>query len=100
MLLLGLLIIAVGAVLLIGGIFAAEVSGQQVELLGIDLSPMAFFLAGTAAGVLVLLGLWVSKAGARRELRQRKERKEMADLSEKLDRAEAGRRRELDEDRP
>ncbi len=97
MLLLGLLLIAVGAVLVIGGVFASEVSGGQVEILGIDMSPMAFFLVGTAAGACILLGLSVARWGARRELKQRKE---LDELSEKLDRAEAGRRRELDEDRP
>ncbi|MCW2815396.1 MAG: hypothetical protein JWN84_2851 [Nocardioides sp.] len=100
MLLLGLLLIAVGAVLVIGGVFASEVSGGQVEILGIDMSPTAFFLVGTAAGACILLGLSVARWGARRELKQRKERKEIDELSEKLDRAEAGRRRELDEDRP
>ena len=99
MLLLGLLLIAVGAVLVIGGVFAADVSGGQVEFMGIDVSPMALFLLGTAAGACVLLGLSVSRFGARRELQRRKERKNLDELSQKLDRAEAERRRDIDDER-
>ena len=46
--------------------------------------------------------LWegsISKYGIRRELKQRKENKKMEELSEKLDRAEAERRKDLDDDR-
>ncbi len=99
MLLLGLLLIAVGAVLVIGGVFAADVSGGQVEFMGIDVSPMALFLLGTAAGACVLLGLSVARFGARRELQRRKERKNLDELSQKLDRAEAERRRDIDDER-
>ncbi|WP_148616218.1 hypothetical protein [Nocardioides rubriscoriae] len=99
MLLLGLVLIAVGAVLVIGGVFAAEITGGQAEFMGIDVSPMALFLLGTAAGVCVLLGLSLVRFGARRELRQRKERKSIDELSQKLDRAEAERRRDIDDER-
>lgn len=100
MLLLGLIIIAVGAVLVILGVFGTEVSGSEVEIMGIEVSPTVLFLLGLVAGVCILFGFTVTRFGAKRELRQRKEQKKLDELSEKLDRAEAGRRRELDEDRP
>ena len=100
MLLLGLVLIAAGALLVLAGLFTTELSGGDVEILGIGLAPSALFLVGLAAGVCLLLGLSVSRFGVRRELRQRKERKHLDELSEKLDRAEAERRRDLDEDRP
>lgn len=98
MLLLGLIIIAVGAVLVIGGVFASDVSGDQVSFMGIDVNPTTLFLLGVVGGGCILFGLSVTKFGARRELKQRKEQKKMDELAEKLDRAEAGRRRDLDED--
>lgn len=100
MLLLGLLLIAIGVVLAIGGVFGSGVTLGQAEFMGIDVSPTALFLIGVAAGVLVLFGLSVTRFGARRELKQRKEQKKLDELSKKLDRAEEGRRRDLDEDRP
>ena len=100
MLLLGLLLIALGVVLALAGLFGTEISGSDIEVIGIEVSPVALFLLGLGAGVALMLGLSVARWGARRELRQRKERKEMGELSEKLDRADAGRRRDLDEDRP
>jgi len=98
MLIVGLIIIAVGALLVLAGVFATELTSDGVELLGIALSPTALFLLGTAAGVAILWGLSVTKFGAKRELLQRKEKKRLDQLSEKLDRAEAGRNRDLDED--
>lgn len=98
MLLLGLIIIAIGAVLVIGGVFASDVSGGQVGFMGIDVSPTALFLLGAIGGACILFGLSVTRFGARRELKQRKEQKKMGKLADKLDRAEAGRRRDLDDD--
>ena len=98
MLILGLVIIAVGAILVIGGLFATEMKGSDIEFFGIGVTPTAFFLIGLLAGLFILFGLSVTKWGAKRELKQRKEQKKMDELSEKLDRAEAGRRRDIDDD--
>lgn len=98
MLVLGLVVIAVGAILVILGVFATDLSGDTLELAGIGVSPMALFLVGLVAGACILFGLSLTKWGAKRELKHRQERKEMDELAEKLDRAEAHRRKDLDED--
>ena len=98
MLILGLVLIVVGAVLVIGGVFAADVSSGDVEIFGVGVSPTVLFLLGLVAGTAILFGLSVTKFGAKRELRQRKEQKKIDELSEKLDRAESGRNRDIDDD--
>jgi uncharacterized membrane protein SpoIIM required for sporulation len=100
MLLLGLLVLLVGVVLILVGVFSTEVSPTgQIEVLGIDVGPTTLFVLGIAAGAAVLWGLSIARFGVRRSLQQRKEQKKMEELSEKLDRADAERRRDADEDR-
>lgn len=99
MLILGLLVIAVGAAIILAGLFTTDVSSSgQIDVLGIDVSPETLFVLGIIAAVAVLWGLWITKYGAQRGLRQRREQKQMDELSQKLDRAESGRNRDLDED--
>lgn len=98
MLILGFLLIAGGALLILASVFTADVVGGAVEVIGIGVSPVTLFLMGVASGVAILWGLGISKFGAKRELAQRKERRKINDLSEKLDRADADRRRDPDED--
>ncbi|WP_340539187.1 hypothetical protein [Nocardioides sp. GXZ039] len=97
MLIVGLVIILIGVILVVGGLFTADVSGTDVEIFGIAMSPTILFLAGLLAGLCLLFGLSVSKFGAKRELKQRKEQRKIDDLSAKLDRAEARRGRDLDD---
>ena len=96
MLIVGLLLIALGVGVVVAAVFTAEISGGDLDVIGIGLSPAALFLLGLVAGLCILLGLLVSKAGVRSEWRQRKEQKKYRQLSEKLDHAEAERRRDLD----
>lgn len=99
MLLLGLLLIAAGAAIILAAFFTTDVSATgQIQLIGIDTSARTLFLLGIIAAVAVLWGLWIIKFGAKRGLRQRREQKKMDELSKKLDRAEAGRDRDLDDD--
>jgi hypothetical protein len=98
MLVLGLLVIAVGAVLVIGGVFATGLDGGDLEFLGVGVSPTVVFVLGLVAGVALLFGASLTKFGAKRELRHRKEQRKLDELSEKLDRAESERRRDLDDD--
>jgi len=97
MLILGLILIAVGALVIVAAVGTAE--GTNVELLGTDLGALALFLVGVGAGVSVLLGFTISKYGTKRTLQHRREKQQLNELSEKLDRVEAERRRAVDEDR-
>jgi len=100
MLLLGLLVILAGVVLILLGVFATDVSTTgTIDIIGIDIGTTTLFVLGIVAGAAVLWGGSISKYGIRRELKQRKENKKMEELSEKLDRAEAERRKDLDDDR-
>lgn len=103
MLILGLLVILVAVVLILLGVFTTEVNSVngagQVEIVGIDINATTLFVLGLVAGVAVLWGLAIARYGVRRGLKQRKEDKRIDELSEKLERAEAERRKDLDSDR-
>jgi hypothetical protein len=89
MVILGLLLIILGAIAILSAIFVSEGSG---ELLGIDMSTLSVFLVGVAAGAAVLWGYSILKWGTKRGLAHRRERKELSRLSEKLDQVEGDRR--------
>jgi hypothetical protein len=89
MVILGLLLIILGAIAILSAIFVSEGSG---ELLGIDMSSLAIFLVGVAAGAALLWGFAILKWGTRRSLAHRRERKELHRLNEKIDRVESERR--------
>ena len=89
MVILGLLLIILGAIAILSAIFVSEGSG---ELLGIDMSTLSVFLVGVAAGAAVLWGYSILKWGTKRGLAHRRERKELSRLSEKLDRVDSERR--------
>jgi hypothetical protein len=89
MVILGLLLIILGAIAILSAIFVSEGSG---ELLGIDMSSLEIFLVGVAAGAAVLWGYTILKWGTKRSMAHRRERKELTKLNEKLDRVEAEKR--------
>lgn len=89
MVILGLLLIILGAIAILSAIFVSEGSG---ELLGIDMSSLEIFLVGVAAGAAVLWGYTILKLGTKRGLAHRRERKELTKLNQKLDRVEAEKR--------
>jgi hypothetical protein len=91
MVILGLLLILAGAIAILAAVFVSEGTG---ELLGVEMSTLGIFLVGVGAGAAVLWGYTILKFGTRRELRARKERKELNELSAKLDKAEAERKDE------
>lgn len=99
MLILGLVLVGAGAALIVAAVFTAEVTGGQLEVLGLEVGAVALFLLGVAAGLAILWGYTISKFGARRSLRQRRENNRLNELSEKLDRVEAERRGDADDDR-
>jgi hypothetical protein len=91
MVILGLLLIILGAIAVLSAVFVSE-PGSGGELLGFDVTILGAFLVGVAAGAAILWGFSILKWGTRRGLAQRKERKELHKLSERIDRAEAERR--------
>lgn len=103
MLILGLLLIAVGALAIVAALFSAGYSDSgHLELLGTDIGVLFLFFLGVGAGVAILWGFTIAKFGTKRQLRQRRESKKLSELSEKLDRNEQERviERERDEDGP
>ncbi len=91
MVILGLVLIILGAIAILSAIFVSE-PGSGGELLGFEVTTLEAFLVGVAAGAAVLWGFSILKWGTRRGLAQRKERKELNKLNERLDKAEAERR--------
>ncbi len=104
MLLLGLILIALGALVIVAAVFTVEIVGGDIELAGVEVTPLGLFLLGVGAGVAVLWGFAIFKWGTKRGLARRREQKKLNELSEKLDRADAERRHDIDDhadpDRP
>lgn len=92
---LGLLLIAAGSLAIVTALFGSEGTAQ---LLGTDLSAMTIFFIGVGAGAAILWGLSLTKFGAKRSLRQRREGRKLTELSEKLDRADDDRQHDNDGD--
>lgn len=86
MVIVGLVLIVLGALAIVAAVFASD--GKEVALLGIDISPLTLFLIGVVAGAFILWGWSILKYGTKREWQQRKERKQLSELSEKLDRVQ------------
>lgn len=95
MIILGLLLIALGALAIIVVLFAGS---GEVEVLGNDLTWATVFLLGVAAGVAILWGFSIMKFGTKKSLQRRRESKQLSELSEKLERVEAERRDKRDDD--
>ena len=104
MVILGLLLIVVGALAIVCGVFTSEVEGTQLQFLGQDIGPVALFLVGVGSAVLIWWGLWILKSGSKRSWAKRKEQKRLEKLSDQLDDVDASRRMDVDtheeKDRP
>lgn len=98
MVVLGLLLIAAGVILILAGVFTAESRIGGAEVLGIDVGPVTLFLLGVGASAAVMWGLGLFRFGTRRALQARRERKQLSELSQKLDRVQAEERHDRDED--
>ncbi|MEJ7833107.1 MAG: hypothetical protein WKF79_09345, partial [Nocardioides sp.] len=77
---------------IVATVITVEVTAAQIEVLGIEIGALPLFLLGVASAVAILLGVSISKLGAKRELRHRRENRKLNELSEKLDRVESERR--------
>jgi hypothetical protein len=104
MVILGLLLIALGALAIVCGLFATEIDGTKLQFLGQDLSPAGLFLIGVGSAVAIWWGLWLFKSGTKRSWARRKEQKRLEELSQKLDNVDERRRMDVEEhedkDRP
>jgi membrane protein implicated in regulation of membrane protease activity len=95
MVILGLVLILGGIAAILAALFTASGTAQ---LVGFDLNALTVFFLGVASAVAVLWGWALIKHGTKRSLKQRKERKELSRLSEKLDRVQAEHRAEANAD--
>lgn len=90
MVILGLVLIILGAIAILSALFVSE-PGTGGELLGFEVTTLNAFFVGVAAGAAILWGYAILKWGTKRGLAHRRERKELTKLNEKLDRVEAER---------
>jgi hypothetical protein len=91
MVILGLGLMILGGIAVLSALFVSE-PGSGGELLGFGVTTFESFLVGVAAGAAILWGFAILKWGTKRSLAHRRERKELSDLNQKLERAEAERR--------
>ena len=96
MVVLGLILVAAGAIGIVAAVFTAE---GTTELLGTDISALAMFLVGLGSGVAIWWGFVIGKFGTKRSLRQRRESKQLNELSEKLEKHENERGDDIKDDR-
>ena len=92
---LGLVLVGVGVLLVLAGVFTAGDSGDA-SLLGIHLGATAVFLLGVFAGVAVVWGLGITRYGGRRQLKQRKEKRHLQKMAAKLEELERDERKDDD----
>lgn len=92
---LGVVLMVLGGLAIAVGIFLSEGTAQ---LLGLDLNALTIFLTGVASGAAVIWGFTLSKYGTKKALRERKDRKNIDELSLKLREAEAERAKEASDD--
>ncbi|WP_183092876.1 hypothetical protein [Nocardioides stalactiti] len=96
MVIFGLILLAIGALGILLGIFKAGEEATTSDgktdvhttFLGIEMSASTLFIVAVVATSLVFVGLWFLKYGAKQGWKARKEQKRLEELSEKLDKAE------------
>lgn len=99
----GVVLLALGVILVVGGIFGTSTSTDINETDTVEVTTKFFgfsadlttiFVIGALAAVLILTGLWLMKYGAKRGWSKRKERKKLDEMHDKMvkaDREEAQR---------
>jgi hypothetical protein len=99
MVLLGLVLIALGALAIVTAFFSADIHGDHIRLLGgLDVSPLVLFLIGLAAGLAILWGFSIFKWGTKRSWAKRREQKRLSKLADSVQSVESSRRDEVDKD--
>src|SRR5688500_9830579 len=92
----GLLLVLLGALAIVAAVFGSE---ETAVFLSFDLSALAIFLIGLAARVAILRGFSIAKFGVKKSMPHSRESKQLEELSEKLDKVDEDKRREVDDDR-
>ena len=99
MLIVGLILILLGALAILAGLFTTGDSGDA-SMVGVHLGATSVFLVGLLAGLAILSGLSLAKHGTKRGLRHRREQKRLAELSDRLEQVDSERARDHDDGRP
>jgi hypothetical protein len=99
MVLVGLVLIALGALAIVSAVFSADVRGDHIRLLGhLNVTPLVLFLIGLAAGVAILWGFSIFKWGTKRSWAKRREQKRLSKLADSVESVESSRRDEVAKD--
>ena len=88
MLALALVLILLGGVSILIGLFWTDTSTGKDTIMGLHLGPTPIFLWGMVAATLVLLGLRLLRWGTVRELRRAKDRRRLRGMADRLDEVE------------
>ncbi|MBG6094025.1 hypothetical protein [Nocardioides luteus] len=87
MLILGLVLIVVAAALVVLGLFTTgngDLDDPTATLLGLPVGATTIFVIGLVAGVLLLLGLWLTKWGGKLQAKNMKEKRHLRKLAQSL----------------
>jgi hypothetical protein len=85
----GLVMLGLGVIMVVLAVFTA---GGDAKMLGFNMPGLGLYLLGVASGLAILWGGGLTKWGAKRNLKQRREARQLGRLSAKLDKREAERR--------
>jgi type VI protein secretion system component VasK len=104
MVIVGLILVVLGGLAIVCGLFTSGFDDGKLQFLSFDVSPAALFVIGVASAVAIWWGLWILKSGSKRSWARRKEQKRLEKLSSQLDDVDANRRMDVDQheekDRP
>lgn len=84
MLALALVLILLGGVSILIGLFWTDTSVGKDAIMGLHLGPTPIFLWGVVASALVLLGLRLLRWGTVREFRRAKDRRRLRGMADRL----------------
>jgi hypothetical protein len=99
MVVLGLVLIVLGALAIVSAVFSLDISGDHLRLLHhLNLSPLGLFLLGVASALAVVWGFAIFRWGAKRSWARRREAKRMGKLADSVESVESKRHDEVDQD--
>ena len=86
MLILGLLLIGLAAAAVVAAVFVLD--GDNITYMGIDMGPLTLFLLGAGTVVALGLGARIARFGAKRELRLRRENRQLVKRAKEREKAD------------